>query len=99
MFGAPAFHQLSDTRVPLRVEKLVGSHVPTQNHLLAALPRRDYERLLPDLEPASLPLGWTVHGPGDYETYLYFLTAGIVSRSYVTAAGHRQDSQSQVAKA
>jgi CRP-like cAMP-binding protein len=47
----------------------------------------DYERLLPDLEPVRLPLGWTVHGAGDREKYLYFLTAGIVSRFYVTQNG------------
>jgi len=64
-----------------------AEHTPRQNHLLAALPLEDYERLLPDLEPVPLPLGWTVHGAGDREEYLYFLTAGIVSRLYVTASG------------
>jgi hypothetical protein len=34
-----------------------------------------------------LPLGWTVHGAGDRENYRYFLTAGIVSRFYVTKNG------------
>jgi CRP-like cAMP-binding protein len=87
MFEQPAFHQHSDTRVASGVREFVGRHAPTQNHLLAALPRRDYERLLPDLEPVSLPLGWTVHEAGDREKYLYFLTAGIVSRFYVTASG------------
>lgn len=60
---------------------------PRQNHLLAALPRQDYERLLPDLEPFPLPLGWVVHDAGQCEKYLYFLTAGIVSRFYVTESG------------
>lgn len=60
---------------------------PRQNHLLAALPRQDYERLLPDLEPFPLPLGWVVHDAGKRENYLYFLTAGIVSRFYVTESG------------
>ena len=64
-----------------------GPHMPRQNHLLAALPLEDYERLLPDLEPVPLPPGWTVHGAGDREKYLYFLTAGIVSRFYVTQSG------------
>lgn len=62
-------------------------HTPRQNHLLAALPLENYERLLPDLEPVPLPLGWTVHRAGDRENYLYFLTAGIVSRFYVTTNG------------
>ena len=62
-------------------------HTPSQNHLLAALPLKDFERLLPDLEPVALPLGWAVHRAGDREKYLYFLTAGIVSRFYVTENG------------
>ena len=62
-------------------------HTPMQNHLLAALPLEDYERLLPDLEPVPLPLGWTIHRGGDREKYLYFLTAGIVSKFYVTQSG------------
>jgi CRP-like cAMP-binding protein len=62
-------------------------HTPRQNHLLAALPAADYERLLPALEPVALPLGWTVHGAGDRERYVYFLTAGLVSRFYVTQSG------------
>jgi CRP-like cAMP-binding protein len=60
---------------------------PRHNHLLAALPRHDYERLLRDLEPVSLPLGRVIHGAGDREEYLHFLTAGIVSRVYVTGSG------------
>jgi CRP-like cAMP-binding protein len=47
----------------------------------------DYERLLPDLEPVPLPRAWTVYGIGDQEKYLYFLTAGIVSRFCVTENG------------
>ena len=34
-----------------------------------------------------MPPGWTVHGAGDREKYLYFLTAGIVSRLYLTENG------------
>lgn len=60
---------------------------PRQNHLLAALPRQEYELLLPDLEPVPLPLGWTVHRACDREKHLYFLTAGIVSRLCLTESG------------
>jgi CRP-like cAMP-binding protein len=60
---------------------------PKQNHLLAALPEEDYQRLLPDLEPVALPLGWAIHGAGDREKHLYFLTTGIVSRFYVLESG------------
>jgi CRP-like cAMP-binding protein len=58
----------------------------------SASAREHYERLLPDLEPVPLPLGWTVHGAGDREKYLYFLTAGIVSRFYVTESGASAES-------
>jgi len=66
---------------------LSAQRTPRRNHLLAALPLADYERLLPNLEPVPLPLGWTVHRAGDSEKHLYFLTAGIVSRFYVTQSG------------
>jgi CRP-like cAMP-binding protein len=57
-------------------------HGPAQNQLLAALPLANYRRLLPALEPVALPVGRTVHESGDDESYLYFLTAGIVCRFY-----------------
>jgi CRP-like cAMP-binding protein len=57
--------------------------IPRQNHLLARLPARDYERLLPALKSVYLPQGWTVHGTGEKEKYLYFLTAGIALRTYL----------------
>ena len=49
-------------------------HTPKQNHLLAALPAMDYERLLRDLERVPLPLGWAVHEAGDKLGYVYFPT-------------------------
>ena len=64
-----------------------GAHAPRQNRLLAALPFDAYERLQPDLEPVPLPPGCIVHGAGDRERYLYFLTEGIVSRFCVTENG------------
>ena len=64
-----------------------AQHTPRQNQLLAALPREEYERLLPYLEPAALPMGWIVHRAGDREKYLYFITAGIVSRYCVMQNG------------
>lgn len=84
-----SFRSFAETRFACGDRKRAASAHPTpgQNRLLAALPLEDYERLLPDLEPVPLPLGCTIHGPGDRERYLYFLTAGIVSRLYVTANG------------
>ena len=60
---------------------------PRQNRLLAALPPEDYERLLPYLEPVSLPVGGTVHGASDRQKHLYFPTSGMVSRFYVMQNG------------
>jgi CRP-like cAMP-binding protein len=68
-----------------------AQHSPWQNHLLAALPPEVYERLLPDLEPAPLPLGRTVHAAGERDKYVYFLTAGIVSRFYTIEDGASTD--------
>jgi hypothetical protein len=70
-----------------RQRPVSAPHPPRQNHLLAALPVEDYERLLPHLNWVSLPLGWTVHGAGDRQEHVYFLTTAIVSRFYVTQNG------------
>ena len=45
-------------------ETIPGRHNPQDNHLIAALPATDYERLLPHLELAPLPLGWVVYEAG-----------------------------------
>jgi hypothetical protein len=62
-------------------------HTPKQNHLLAALPAMDYERLLRDLERVPLPLGWAVYEAGDKLGYVYFPTTSIVSLLYVMEDG------------
>jgi CRP-like cAMP-binding protein len=64
-----------------------GKHSPRQNHLLAALPVPDYERLLPDLELVPLPLGWAVYEAGGAQGYVYFPTTSIVSLLYVMEDG------------
>jgi len=89
MSGRDAFQPYPDTCFASmnRKRSVFARHTPRQNRLLAALPLEDYERLLPNLEPVPLPPGWTVHRAGDREKYLYFLTAGIVSKSSVTANG------------
>ena len=60
---------------------------PTENHLLAALPAADLERLLPSLTPISLPLGTVVYESGDQLRGIYFLTEGIVSLLQVMENG------------
>ena len=55
---------------------------PKQNHILASLPAKDYQRLLPDLELVEMPLGWTMSESGDHVNFLHFPTSGIVSLIY-----------------
>jgi len=62
-------------------------HSPKQNHLLAALPAPDYERLLFHLEPVTLPLGLVVFESGSKLRHLYFPTSGIVSLLYAMENG------------
>jgi CRP-like cAMP-binding protein len=64
-----------------------GRHNARQNHLLAALPASDYERLLPDLELVPLPLGWAVYEAGGKLGYVYFPTDSIISLLYVMEDG------------
>lgn len=89
MPGPQAFRFDAETRLKSEERWRIESAqpVPRHNQILAALPAYDYQRLLPDLVSVSLPLGWTLHGAGDRERYLYFLTAGVVSRVYVLENG------------
>ena len=64
-----------------------STHNPKQNHLLSALPAQDYARLLPDLEPIVMPLGWVVYESGGHIGYVYFPTTCIVSLLYVIENG------------
>jgi len=60
---------------------------PKQNHILAALPEPDYARLLPEMEPIAMPLGWVVYESGGHLGYVYFPTTAIVSLLYVMESG------------
>lgn len=52
---------------------------PIKNHLLAALPDADYQRLLPDLKLVSLSLGSSLYEGKGGHSYVYFPTTAIVS--------------------
>ena len=60
---------------------------PNQNHLLAALPPTEFERLAPHLEPVELLLGDALYEPGEQLTHAYFPTSAIVSLHYVMESG------------
>ncbi len=60
---------------------------PRQNHLLAALPEPECERLFPHLELVPLPLGKALYESGGHLSYVYFPTTAIVSLLYVLESG------------
>jgi CRP-like cAMP-binding protein len=60
---------------------------PRGNHLLAALPETDWQRLLPHLEWVDLPLGEVLYESGTTLSHAYFPASGIVSLLYVMENG------------
>ena len=65
----------------------VASHSPRQNHLLAALPAGDYERLASHLELVPMKLGEVLYESGGQLRYVYFPTTSILSLLYVMEDG------------
>ena len=51
---------------------------PTKNRLLAALPREEYERILPHLGPVNFKLGEVVYESGAQMEHIYFPTIALV---------------------
>ena len=62
-------------------------HNPLQNHLLAALPSAEYERLAVNLELVEMPLGQALYEAGGLLHHVYFPTTSIVSLLYVLENG------------
>ena len=60
---------------------------PKQNHLLAALPQREWNRWSPQMEPVDLELGDVLYESGSTMTHVYFPTTAIVSLLYVMENG------------
>jgi CRP-like cAMP-binding protein len=60
---------------------------PTQNHLLAALPAAEFERLAAHLQLVALPLGEMLYEPGVQLQHAYFPVSAIVSLHYVMESG------------
>ena len=61
--------------------------LPSENRLLAALPRAEYEHLLPELTRVSFDLGEVVYEFGGQLNYVYFPTTAIVSLLYTMENG------------
>jgi CRP-like cAMP-binding protein len=62
-------------------------HQPNENHLLAALPMAELERLEPHLELIHMPLGDVLCESGGRLHYVYFPTSAIVSLHYILENG------------
>lgn len=60
---------------------------PRQNHLLAALPASDFDRLKAGLKLIPLPLGDVLYESGSQLRHVYFPTTSIVSLLYQMADG------------
>jgi len=54
-----------------------------QNHLLAGVSDEELARLLPNLQPISLPLGEVLYESGEKMDYVYFPTTAIISLLYI----------------
>lgn len=62
-------------------------HRPDQNHLLAAMPTADFERLATHLELVVMPVGDVLCESGGKLQHVYFPTTAIVSLQYVMESG------------
>src|ERR1700686_3940972 len=60
---------------------------PSQNHLLAALPAAEFNRLSSHLELVHMPLGEVLYEPGGLPEHVYFPTTSIVSLLYALENG------------
>ena len=60
---------------------------PVENRLLAALPRAEYERILPNLQQVSFKLGEVVYEFGGHLDYVFFPTTSIISLLYTMENG------------
>src|SRR5436305_428588 len=56
-----------------------GPGIPSENRLLATLPRKEYERLLPKLEPVALAFKQVLAEPDQPVPYVYFPRNGVIS--------------------
>jgi CRP-like cAMP-binding protein len=60
---------------------------PEQNHILAALPAPERDRLFPHLRPVEMPLGQAVYESGAALRHIYFPASCIISLLYVLEDG------------
>lgn len=56
-----------------------ASRRASENRLLAALPKKEYQRILERLRPVSLEVGQVIYEPDEPIRYVYFPTHGVIS--------------------
>ncbi len=66
---------------------MLSPHSPNQNHLLAALPAAEFDRLAPHLELVPMRLGDCLYEPGGRLQHVYFPTTAIVSLLIMLESG------------
>lgn len=57
------------------------------NHLLAALPADEFERVMKSLDPVTLDSGEVIYESGEQLQYIYFPTTAIISLLYIMENG------------
>lgn len=65
----------------------IQTRLSTVNYILKALPKEDFERLLPDLEPIELKLGQVLYRPEEPIEFVYFPNHTMISVIASTAEG------------
>ena len=66
---------------------MVTPQSPNQNHLLAALPTAEFERIAPHLELVAMALGQVLYESSGQLQHAYFPATAIVSMHYVMESG------------
>ncbi len=66
---------------------LLANTIPIRNRLLAALPRKDYRKLLPVLEPVELAFGEILYEPRTRIRHVYFPSDCLVSMLTTVGSG------------
>ena len=66
---------------------MITATIPQANHLLAALPGTEFQRLMPHLERMTMPLGQVLCEPGVTPDHVYFPTSAIITLLHLTEEG------------
>ena len=85
--GFVALSVLEMHELEARFRTVLAPYYSQQNHLLAALPADEFERLLGHLDMVAFHDGWVVHESGKRLQHVYFPISGVVSLLSETHGG------------